>query len=706
MIFQHYRDLPAVSPEKRLTSKGHAGISYFPTCCLRGLTLFSLVLWMHLNAFAQNSGISQDQLRALASGSFNSHHYKEAGRYYSMLLDIFPRDPKYHYYTAVSLINSNSDFTRAIELLHFQPIAQQYPDASFQLGEAYRRMYSFDEAEKQFKTIIDTKDIDKIIRDRARNSLQMNAEARSKVLECYNVLTYDRMEWTSLQTELSFSSGEKLIGFTPVDQIAIRNFKLLADSGSVIVNSSIEGGQEYIYFPARKGKKEDLNIYKARKTGSSSIGVPLLLDFSVNSNLDESFAWFDTLDSSLYFSSQAHGSMGGLDIFVCRWEQSRMGFSQPKALGFPVNSAADDFGFVILPDRKSAVLLSNRLNGGPGYTAFHIQWPVRLKEGDPPVSDSLLAFSMLLGKVNLNHLPKKEKPIPKSENELNLHPAENKKLNESPGTSGDGDADYMSLLNEALQLQLQADSILRLTEEYRTRLGNPVDSQEKQRLQQEVRRLAGTGDQIQAQANKKYSQAREMELNYLHQVYQSGSTNSNPGRGQEKGVTTSPNKDGTKVTSVNNTVNGSLSTDKGEVSSNTKVTELKVRSATNLQTTPSDLFEIMPSCPYSDRNPVPAISHPFQGVVYRIQLGVFSKPVAADMYRGLSPLVTEKVPENGLTRFYVGLFGSIGSAEKSLQKVKEYGYKEAYLVSFFQGKRISLIRARELEQMIRSGGPE
>jgi len=73
------------------------------------------------------------------------------------------------------------------------------------------------------------------------------------------------------------------------------------------------------------------------------------------------------------------------------------------------------------------------------------------------------------------------------------------------------------------------------------------------------------------------------------------------------------------------------------------------------------------------------------------------------MFHGLKPIVGEQVPASGLIRYYAGTFYSIVSAEKALQKVKETGINEAFIVSFFNGKRISLIRARELEQMIANG---
>lgn len=69
-------------------------------------------------------------------------------------------------------------------------------------------------------------------------------------------------------------------------------------------------------------------------------------------------------DNTLYFASDGHYGLGGLDIF----ESSRgdkLAFSEPKNLGKPVNSNLDDFSFIIDKENKYGYLSSNR-QGGKG----------------------------------------------------------------------------------------------------------------------------------------------------------------------------------------------------------------------------------------------------------------------------------------------------------------------------------------------------
>ena len=80
----------------------------------------------------------------------------------------------------------------------------------------------------------------------------------------------------------------------------------------------------------------------------------------INTSADEMFPYVRE-DSTLYFSSNGHPGMGGLDIFRARknkdnrWEVENM-----KA---PVNSMADDFGITFAGRKESGFFSSNRNDG-------------------------------------------------------------------------------------------------------------------------------------------------------------------------------------------------------------------------------------------------------------------------------------------------------------------------------------------------------
>ena len=108
-------------------------------------------------------------------------------------------------------------------------------------------------------------------------------------------------------------------------------------------------------------------------------------------------------------------------------------------------------------------------------------------------------------------------------------------------------------------------------------------------------------------------------------------------------------------------------------------------------------FAILYKSPYSAANPIPVDEPLADGVVYKIQLGAFSKPLPTNTFKGLTPLSGEKL-DNGVTKYYVGLFRRFIDADEALRKVHEYGFKNAYIVAFYNHKTIQPERAKQLEK--------
>lgn len=78
--------------------------------------------------------------------------------------------------------------------------------------------------------------------------------------------------------------------------------------------------------------------------------IPRLLSRSVNTIGDEMFPFID--NDTLYFASNQHTGMGGLDIYKS-YKKEKDSWSPPFNLKAPINSGADDFGYVV--DRSRAI---------------------------------------------------------------------------------------------------------------------------------------------------------------------------------------------------------------------------------------------------------------------------------------------------------------------------------------------------------------
>lgn len=86
---------------------------------------------------------------------------------------------------------------------------------------------------------------------------------------------------------------------------------------------------------------------------------PVNLGEQINTAEDEVFPFFH--DNTLYFSSNGHPGLGGLDIF--RTESFENNFLDVQNVGYPLNTGFDDFGITIDSVGSHGYFSSNRKNG-------------------------------------------------------------------------------------------------------------------------------------------------------------------------------------------------------------------------------------------------------------------------------------------------------------------------------------------------------
>jgi peptidoglycan-associated lipoprotein len=107
------------------------------------------------------------------------------------------------------------------------------------------------------------------------------------------------------------------------------------------------------------------DIYKVvREKRNSPFGFPQNLGPQINTEHDEVHPYIRS-NGDLYFSSDGHNGMGGLDIFVAK----NLGNGQYKLenLGYPINSSHDDFGIVFIGMKEEGYFSTRRI-GGMGKT--------------------------------------------------------------------------------------------------------------------------------------------------------------------------------------------------------------------------------------------------------------------------------------------------------------------------------------------------
>jgi outer membrane protein OmpA-like peptidoglycan-associated protein len=114
-----------------------------------------------------------------------------------------------------------------------------------------------------------------------------------------------------------------------------------------------------LYFSSnRRGGKGGLDLYRVPIDNSGRFGRPINLGAVINTPGDEIFP-FVSANGKLYFSSNGHPSIGGLDLFVASRNENEI---VVEHLGVPMNSIGDDFA-ISLSDSTQGYLSSNRPGG-------------------------------------------------------------------------------------------------------------------------------------------------------------------------------------------------------------------------------------------------------------------------------------------------------------------------------------------------------
>ena len=127
-------------------------------------------------------------------------------------------------------------------------------------------------------------------------------------------------------------------------------------------------GQIMYIVSDRPGGQGGTDIWMCNKAGEGW-GEPINLGPTINTSLNEMFPFFSAKDSTLYFSSQGHTNMGGLDIFSTKNVGDNK-WSRPINIGYPINTTHDDFAFTMKDDLINGFVSSTRQDGTDKIYSF------------------------------------------------------------------------------------------------------------------------------------------------------------------------------------------------------------------------------------------------------------------------------------------------------------------------------------------------
>jgi outer membrane protein OmpA-like peptidoglycan-associated protein len=122
-------------------------------------------------------------------------------------------------------------------------------------------------------------------------------------------------------------------------------------------------GKQLYFVSDMPGSIGETDIFVVDVLEDGGYSEPRNLGPEINTEKKEMFPFIN--DSKLYFSSNGHIGLGGLDIYEVSFSEEEEGFLEVRNLGKPINSNKDDFSYIINEETQKGFFASNR-RGGKG----------------------------------------------------------------------------------------------------------------------------------------------------------------------------------------------------------------------------------------------------------------------------------------------------------------------------------------------------
>jgi len=127
-----------------------------------------------------------------------------------------------------------------------------------------------------------------------------------------------------------------------------------------------------------RGEIKEQDIYVSTLDENGKFTKAVKLNENVNTPGKEESVFIHPDNQTLYFSSDGHPGMGGLDIFMSK-RMPNGDWGKAVNLGYPLNTFNEDNSFLVFPDGKYAFKASDQKGGFGGLDIYQFELPNELK---------------------------------------------------------------------------------------------------------------------------------------------------------------------------------------------------------------------------------------------------------------------------------------------------------------------------------------
>lgn len=132
----------------------------------------------------------------------------------------------------------------------------------------------------------------------------------------------------------------------------------------VVAHPALSADEKKLYFSSTMpGGEGQSDIYVVDIAEDGTLGEPINMGKKINTEGVESFPFIGKESNDLYFASNGHIGLGGLDLYTVPLGVNNQVIGELINLGEPANSPDDDFAFILDEKSKTGYFSSNRIGG-------------------------------------------------------------------------------------------------------------------------------------------------------------------------------------------------------------------------------------------------------------------------------------------------------------------------------------------------------
>ena len=403
-----------------------------------------------------------------------------------------------------------------------------------------------------------------------------------------------------------------------------------------------EGARE-IYFSAPDATGA-MNIYYTEDR-DTVWSLPVLLNEGLVSSSDEICPMLSGDGKTLYFASSGLYGVGGYDIYMSSWDDSKGEWGTPVNMGFPYSSPYNDFLYAETPDGRYTLFASDRdcpPDSVDVYVLDYDNMPVR-----KPVTD-----------------------VRRLKEICSMNPEDNLAGGTSSSDGIPENVDTRRYMAQVDEVKALKDSLYRCMSSIdadRSRIAISEDEDEHTELASRISANELLIPQIQASLDSALAVLQKIEMEFLF-----------------NGVVLDPDR---IIAEADREVVG--------VSSGFAFARMSPRENLDIDIEEPEKefdysFMVLPEGRFAENNVLP------DGLVYQIQIFTLSRKARTAELNGLSP-VFEYVTPTGKYTYRVGVFRTYNDVLSRLNDVKKAGFRTAYVVPLNDGEVIKMAEAKALE---------